>query len=517
MRSITTMLAALALLLCITSAAVAAGNQADLFTITVPVIGGYTFDGAQHQQTRPVYGIRGGYNFTRNFGFEALFDYVQSTGTKQTVGDLHVYRYGGDLLWHFMPDNRLVPYLAAGYSAITTDYEVSAFLGGDAHYHITRGAADYGGGLKYFLNKDWALRGDVRHIIVPGGNTTLNYEYTLGLTYHFDWNKVSSYLRSVPESEEALEPEPEPEPVSAAPPAASPTAKSAVTPGAQQEHGAVSAPGILPEVGIQPGNEALLEPLAAAEPTPGRFKYCATLHIEFDVGSTQIRPEYHQDLALLGDFMKEYPTTTAVIEGHTDNIGNFQTNMRVSQQRAEAVVNYLVQNFGIERSRLSAKGYGSTRPVADNVTIEGQEKNRRIDAIIDCPLEVKKALPPPTALPAHLCVSLQLEFDSGKVNIKPQFHDEIARVGDFMNKYPTTSAVIEGHTDNIGSYEYNLKLSRQRAENVVNYLVKYFGIERSRLSAKGYSFSRRVAYNSTPEGRQKNRRINAIIDCVLKR
>jgi len=61
-----------------------------------------------------------------------------------------------------------------------------------------------------------------------------------------------------------------------------------------------------------------------------------------------------------------------------------------------------------------------------------------------------------------------------------------------------------------------MKLSLQRAENVVNYLVEKFGIERSRLSAKGYGFARRIAYNTTPEGRQKNRRINAIIDCVIK-
>lgn len=60
-----------------------------------------------------------------------------------------------------------------------------------------------------------------------------------------------------------------------------------------------------------------------------------------------------------------------------------------------------------------------------------------------------------------------------------------------------------------------MKLSQRHAENVVNYLLEKFDIERSRLSAKGYGSSRRIAYNNTPEGRQKNRRINAIIDCVL--
>jgi OOP family OmpA-OmpF porin len=109
-----------------------------------------------------------------------------------------------------------------------------------------------------------------------------------------------------------------------------------------------------------------------------------------------------------------------------------------------------------------------------------------------------------------------MEFDTGKADIKPQYRDEIAKVGEFMKQYSTTTAIIEGHTDNVGGYDYNMKLSQQRADNVVAYLVKNFGIESSRLEAKGYGYTRRIAYNSTPEGRQKNRRINAIIDCVVK-
>ena len=77
--------------------------------------------------------------------------------------------------------------------------------------------------------------------------------------------------------------------------------------------------------------------------------------------------------------------------------------------------------------------------------------------------------------------------------------------------------MIEGHTDNVGSYDYNMDLSQRRAESVVNYLVENFGIDRSRLSAKGYGSTRRVSYNNTAEGRARNRRINAVIDCVIKK
>jgi OOP family OmpA-OmpF porin len=60
-----------------------------------------------------------------------------------------------------------------------------------------------------------------------------------------------------------------------------------------------------------------------------------------------------------------------------------------------------------------------------------------------------------------------------------------------------------------------MKLSQKRAESVVNYLVENFGIDRSRLDAKGYGYTRRIAYNKTREGRQKNRRVEAVIDCVI--
>jgi OmpA-OmpF porin, OOP family len=176
-------------------------------------------------------------------------------------------------------------------------------------------------------------------------------------------------------------------------------------------------------------------------------------------------------------------------------------------------VKSLEDNFGIDPSRLSAKGYGKAMPAADNATDEGKQKNRRIKAIIDCAVDVKEISPPPE----RLCMTLKMEFATDSAEIKPRYFDEVNKVGEYMIKYPTTTAVIEGHTDNVGSAEHNMKLSRSRAENVVNYLAGKFSIERSRLTAKGYGSTRAIAYNSTAEGRQQNRRINAIIDCVVEK
>lgn len=260
-----------------------------------------------------------------------------------------------------------------------------------------------------------------------------------------------------------------------------------------------------------PVQEAQLEPVPAAEPAPKRMKYCVSLDIEFDINKSDIRAQYNSEVAKVGDFMKRYPTTTAVIEGYADEVGGAEYNQKLSQRRAESVMKTLVDSFGIDASRLSAKGYGEARPIATNVTDAGKQKNRRIDAVIDCAIDVKELATPPD----RLCMGLNVEFASDSAVINASHYDEINKVGEYMKKYPTTTAAIEGHTDNVGSSELNIRLSQKRAENVVTYLVDKFGIERSRLSAKGYGSTRRIAYNNTPEGRQANRRITAVIDCVL--
>ena len=452
MKKVLTLMVAgiLALSVQVSMAAVNAGE----FSLS-PLLGGFLFNNAfRVDHNAIVGGIRAGYNFTPEIGVEALFDYA-GTDTRTTVKkDADMYRYGAEALYNFFPDTKLVPHVAAGAGAMN--------LVGGFPSNKTKAMFDYGIGLKYFLTDNVALRGDVRHVITKDADWRSNLEYMAGL--YIPFGGVKPAVQAV---------EPPQEPV------------------AQEEP---------------------LQPVAATEPTPEHFKYCITLHTEFDVNKADIKPEYRDEISKVGNFMKQYPTTTAFIEGHTDNVGDAEYNMQLSQRRAESVVNHLVETYGIDRSRLTARGYGMSKPVADNTSDAGKQANRRIEAIIDCAFDVKKVTPPD-----RLCVNLSMEFDTNKADIKAQYREEIAKVGDFMKQYPTTTAIIEGHTDNVGSYEYNMKLSKQRAENVVAYLVKNFGIEASRLEAKGYGYTRRIAYNSTPEGRQKNRRINAIIDCVIKK
>jgi OOP family OmpA-OmpF porin len=97
-------------------------------------------------------------------------------------------------------------------------------------------------------------------------------------------------------------------------------------------------------------------------------------------------------------------------------------------------------------------------------------------------------------------------FDFDKYNIKPQYNSELIQVAIVLQDNPSVAVEIQGHTDDIGTAGYNKKLSKQRADSVMNYLVK-MGIDKKRLSTKGYGFSRPIASNLTKRGRAMNRRV----------
>ena len=90
--------------------------------------------------------------------------------------------------------------------------------------------------------------------------------------------------------------------------------------------------------------------------------------------------------------------------------------------------------------------------------------------------------------------------------------DQIQKVADFMKASPKASAVIEGHTDNRGSDECNLKLSARRANAVAKILREKLGIAMDRITAQSLGKSKPIASNDTAEGRAQNRRIYAIIE-----
>tara|TARA_B100001540_G_scaffold275481_1_gene261685 strand:+ start:285 stop:1310 length:1026 start_codon:yes stop_codon:yes gene_type:complete len=111
------------------------------------------------------------------------------------------------------------------------------------------------------------------------------------------------------------------------------------------------------------------------------------LKVNFGFDSTEVQEQYFSDLSELADFLKRFSDLQVDVEGHTDSTGPADYNMGLSQRRAEAVVDVLVNQYGIERSRLEPKGYGETQPVASNDTKEGRAENRRVMATLEVEYE----------------------------------------------------------------------------------------------------------------------------------
>jgi outer membrane protein OmpA-like peptidoglycan-associated protein len=104
--------------------------------------------------------------------------------------------------------------------------------------------------------------------------------------------------------------------------------------------------------------------------------------IYFNTAKATIKPESRPALEDASKILKDNPDIRVEIQGHTDSQGSDAYNLTLSDQRAYSVVNYLIQNFGIDAKRLVAKGYGEARPVADNGTAEGRALNRRVEFVI---------------------------------------------------------------------------------------------------------------------------------------
>lgn len=102
-------------------------------------------------------------------------------------------------------------------------------------------------------------------------------------------------------------------------------------------------------------------------------------NVEFETDSAKILPQSEPMLNEVVETMKAHPEIEHVrVGGHTDNTGTKDHNMKLSNDRAASVKNYLVEH-GVEANRLDSKGYGETRPIADNNTEEGRAQNRRVD------------------------------------------------------------------------------------------------------------------------------------------
>ena len=130
--------------------------------------------------------------------------------------------------------------------------------------------------------------------------------------------------------------------------------------------------------------EPVAEPVVAEEPLE---LVRVELDVKFDFDKASVKEESYGDIKNLADFMNQYPQTTTVVEGHTDSKGTDAYNQTLSENRAKAVRDVLVNQYGVDATRVNAAGYGESRPVADNATDAGRAVNRRVEAEVEAQIK----------------------------------------------------------------------------------------------------------------------------------
>jgi len=103
--------------------------------------------------------------------------------------------------------------------------------------------------------------------------------------------------------------------------------------------------------------------------------------IHFDTGKYNIKEGSKPTLKEIADFLKNHPENKYYIVGHTDNVGNFESNMTLSEKRANSVMTTLIKDYGIKAEQLKAYGVSSLSPVTSNSTDEGKARNRRVEIV----------------------------------------------------------------------------------------------------------------------------------------
>jgi len=442
-----------------------AGEREGAFSLS-PFVGGYTFDGVQHAETSPVYGLRLGYDITNNIGVEYVIDFLSADGTHGGPS-INALSYRMDALYNFLPEGRLVPYLALGGGGTTVGHG-SSFAAGGSNTNATLNA---GGGLKYFLTDSVALRGDARQLFVFDRHTLYNWEYTAGLSFLFGGNKPAPVAAPVPACNLA------------AVPASLTQGQTAKLTWSSQNAS---------ECNIQPG----IGPVAPQ----GSMTVTPAADTVYTLTCTGEGGKASSDANISVAAAAKPPTCNLTVAPASIRQGEAAELSWTSQNATECDI-----QPGI--GPVKAQGSADIKPSADttyNLVCTGAGGKADSSAVIKVIVPTKE----------ELCMTLHIEYDTDKSIIKPAYYGEVEKVAEFMKRFPQIKGTIEGHTDNIASAKYNIKLSQRRAEGVVKMLVEKYGIDKSRLKAKGYGLTKPIADNKTAEGRQKNRRTMANFGCV---
>jgi outer membrane protein OmpA-like peptidoglycan-associated protein/opacity protein-like surface antigen len=388
-----------------------AGAERDLFEEAPWYAGagiGYIhYEGDELVNPAAYIGLRLGYDYSAFFSVEGGIDIIptldatEATGTrKELSGDTSAFAGKIDALFHLRntEDLHWDPYLSIGGYGIYYADEVGP---SNPEFAINAGA-----GVAYHFNDVWALRGDWRTAIA-GADTEFNQLLTLTVDYRWGaevkpiWTVTGGDIDS--DGDGLLDKE---EPTYGTDPFNPDTDNDGLSDG--QEVKTQKTDPLNPDSdwdalkdgaevltyktnpldpdtdhgGVKDGHEVIEDNTNPLDPKDDLQLF--KLNIEFDYDKHDLKEKYFKDLDVVVKVLQRDPGATARIEGHADKrkLSKRDYNLRLSERRAASVLDYVANVGGIDRSRLTSKGYGFDRPEAPNDTEANMQKNRRTEIYI---------------------------------------------------------------------------------------------------------------------------------------
>lgn len=314
-----------------------------------PAVGAIDFDSDTELSTETLWQIGAEIGLTDQLGVEFKYNGASDATVRHTNNEVDFSSFGVDLIYYLGRFNgNWQPYLAGGVGHGELDPRGAT---GDEQTF-----GNVGFGVRYHLNESWSLRADAR-ALNSFDNEETHGVYTLGLSYAWGGS--------------------EPAPAAAAP-----------------------APEPAPAAPVDSDGDGVPDDRDRCPDTPRNrevdehgceyvLQKTETIRMEvlFAFDSAEVRDQFMNEVEKVAKFLRRYGGTEARIEGHSDSVGTDAYNKRLSQERADAVRQVLVERFNIDPSRLTAVGYGEERPLESNDTDEGRRQNRRVVAVVNAEVE----------------------------------------------------------------------------------------------------------------------------------
>jgi len=307
------------------------------------------FEEPRHDATAVNLGL--GYVVNKNWTLEAVASGFNSTNT-DTNADVDGRQYRLDALYNIDTTSLWRPFVAFGVGDQKLKFGNGSMSDRDTLVNL-------GAGLKRSLGGNWEFRSDIRAFNSLDRNYT-DLAVNAGVSYLFGGSPVK---------------------------AAAPVVAVAPAPVKEIDSdgdGVFDSKDKCPDTPKQYKVDAVGCPLELTETV------AIKLAVKFDTDKAVVKDQYLDDIGNLAKFMNQYANTVVTVEGHTDSQGSDAYNQVLSQKRAEAVKAVLITKFGIAADRVTATGYGESKPEADNKTAEGRETNRRVVGAVSTDVKKKQ-------------------------------------------------------------------------------------------------------------------------------